>query len=188
MTCLTGSPTIFAWSCSRKMLSWAGRGPAPEPSTTLWRCMVQVWNLHGACFRYSVHLPPLNCSAELCRRGVSVGGPTCGLGSYCLSKAGAPPPFLWTLHVLLGVARGLKAGRDAGVIHMDVKTENVVIDDPKPPWCVLVDRLSGWMGWRLAVLPIALFFPSSFCNCYPWLRLFCDKQGNVLPSCGPHRF
>ena len=44
------------------------------------------------------------------------------------------PPYLWVLRTLLGVARGLNAARNAGVIHFDVKTENVVLNDPVPEW------------------------------------------------------
>ncbi len=56
-----------------------------------------------------------------------------------------PRPFEWVLSVLLHVAEALSAALAANVVHMDLKTNNIMIDDavtfapgPVPEWCVVV--------------------------------------------------
>ncbi len=56
-----------------------------------------------------------------------------------------PRPFEWVLSVLLHVAEALSAALAANVVHMDLKTNNIMIDDavtfaagPVPDWCVAV--------------------------------------------------
>ncbi len=55
-----------------------------------------------------------------------------------------PRPFEWVLSVLLHVAEALSAALAANVVHMDLKTNNIMIDDavtfaegPVPEWYVV---------------------------------------------------
>jgi hypothetical protein len=79
-----------------------------------------------------------------------------------------PRPFEWVLTVLLHVAEALSAALAANVVHMDLKTNNIMIDDavtfaagPVPEWCVVVvceaDIFDRWQavaaGLSATVLP-----------------------------------
>ncbi len=52
-----------------------------------------------------------------------------------------PLPFKWVLKVLMGIADALCTALAANVVHMDLKTDNIMIDDvvlsatkPLPHW------------------------------------------------------
>jgi hypothetical protein len=68
---------------------------------------------------------------------------TCALCRWCVNVQVGPRPFEWVLTVLLHVAEALSVALAANVVHMDLKTNNIMIDDavtfasrPVPEWCV----------------------------------------------------
>ncbi len=44
-------------------------------------------------------------------------------------QAGRPRPYAWVLHVAHGLAAAQLAAHDLGIVHLDAKHDNVVIDD-----------------------------------------------------------
>ncbi len=52
-----------------------------------------------------------------------------GCDPLARAQAGRPRPYEWVLEVAHGLAAAQLAAHNLGIVHMDVKHDNVVIDD-----------------------------------------------------------